>query len=79
MSADTKAALAEAIAAHCADEGDGEVIGAWIVLAETTSLAEWADNTAPLYVSSHGSRFAIRGLAETWIDIDRISTDAGDD
>ncbi|ROR97802.1 hypothetical protein EDD28_2410 [Salana multivorans] len=40
VSADTKAALAEAIAAHIADECAGDTPGAWIVLTETTTLTE---------------------------------------
>ncbi|MBN8882972.1 MAG: hypothetical protein J0H73_11745 [Salana multivorans] len=79
MSADTKAALAEAIAAHIADECAGDTPGAWIVLTETTTLTEWADDTASIHVTSHGSRLTIRGLIETWRDIDRDSYQHGDD
>lgn len=80
MSEQTRAALADAIAAHVADETDGDAATAWLVLAETTSLAEWADGTSSMHVSSRGSRYTLRGMAETWRDLDRTHIEwSGDD
>lgn len=77
MSAETKVALEAAIQAHVADECDGDHAGAYIVLTETTSLAEWASDVGSIFVASHGSRFTIRGLVEIWRDINQ-RTHAGD-
>lgn len=44
MSAETKSALESAIAAHIADANEGDIIGAWVVVVETTSLAEMDDD-----------------------------------
>lgn len=79
MSEQTRAALADAIAAHVADE-TGDTPGAWLVLTETTSLAEWADDTSSMHISSRGSRYTLRGMAETWRDLERTSIErSGDD
>lgn len=64
MSADTKAALEAAIEAHIADECDGDLAGAWIVLAETTTLADIDDETVSFYYEArtNQSRFLTDGL-----------------
>lgn len=38
MSAETKRALEEALAAHLADEKPGDVLGSWLVLAQVESM-----------------------------------------
>lgn len=38
MSADTLAALDAAIAAHVADEYDGDMVTGWVVVTETTTI-----------------------------------------
>ena len=39
MSADTLASLEGAIAEHIADEYDGDMVTAWVVVTETTSIS----------------------------------------
>lgn len=38
MSADTLAVLNEAISAHVADEYEGDMVTAWVIVTETTSI-----------------------------------------
>lgn len=64
MSADTKAALEAAIEAHIANECEGDMAGAWIVLTETTSLADIDDENSAFYLEGrvNQSRFVTDGL-----------------
>ena len=63
MSDQTRRDLAEAIAAHVADELDGALIGAWTLSAEAIA-PDW-DNGFLLI--GDGSRFAQVGLLTTHI------------
>ena len=60
MSAQTRTTLEEAIAAHVADECEGKLPGAWIVLAETLGLDD--DDASTWHAETEGSDFTIRGL-----------------
>ena len=60
MSAQTRTTLEEAIAAHVADECEGKLLGAWIVLAETLGLDD--DDASTWHAETEGSDFTIRGL-----------------
>ena len=76
MSAQTRATLEEAIAAHVADECDGTLPGAWIVLVETLGLD---DDASTWHAETEGSDFTIRGLLTfqqgTYLSIDNGGPD----
>jgi hypothetical protein len=59
MSAETKAALDAAIAAHVADECHGDMAGAWVVVAETTSLDEIDADMSSWYIGSRAMQSSI--------------------
>lgn len=52
MSEATKQALEDAIAAHVADECDGDMSTSWLIIAETTSLEEMDDNRSSFYIDT---------------------------
>lgn len=52
VSEQTKAALEAAITAHIADECDGDLATAWVVIAETTNLEEIDDNMSAFYIDT---------------------------
>lgn len=52
MSEQTKTALDAAVAAHIADECDGDIATAWVVIAETTNLEEIDDNMSAFYIDT---------------------------
>ena len=76
VSAQTRATLEEAIAAHVADECDGKLPGAWIVLVETLGLD---DDASTWHAETEGSDFTIRGLLTfqqgTYLSIDNGGPD----
>lgn len=65
MSAETKAALAAAIEAHVASESDATA-GAWVVLAETVSFAEFEPGRGASIHAQSGSYYARLGLLSLW-------------
>lgn len=67
MSAETRADLENALAAHIADECSGDLVGAWVVVAETLPL-EPDENESTMHAEVEGSAFTARGLLETQID-----------
>jgi len=64
MSAETKAALDEAITSHIADECEGDLTGAWVVVTETTSLAEMDSDKSAWFTATRDmqSNFTTDGL-----------------
>lgn len=73
MSAETKAAIGAAIAAHVADEGqDAEMVGAWVVIAEVLSLADLGTGRATHWHEEDGDPYACRGLIEAARDVSRF-------
>lgn len=64
MSADTKASMERAIEAHIADANEGDIIGAWVVVVETTSLAEMDDDRSSWFTVTRDmqSTFTSNGL-----------------
>lgn len=59
MSAETKAALQDAIAAHVADECEGDSAGAWVVVAETTNVADIEADLSSWYIASRDYQSSI--------------------
>jgi len=64
MSEQTKAALDAALSAHIADECDGDLVGAWVIVAECTTIDTLDSNDSEFYVegSNGQSRFTGDGL-----------------
>jgi hypothetical protein len=64
VSDQTKAALELALEAHIADECDGDMTGAWVFLAETTTADEMDMSQSVFYIETrnHQSRFMTDGL-----------------
>lgn len=67
MSAETLERLRQAVEAHIADES-GEIVGAWLVLAETQTLEEVEAGVSSYWSESHGSLFTHMGLAKCWLE-----------
>lgn len=72
MSTDTKAALEAAIEAHVADECEGDLAGAWVLLAETTTLQNLDDEDSVFYLDfrQSQSRFLTDGLLHAALNRD---------
>lgn len=67
MSAETLERLRQALEAHIADES-GQIVGAWLVLAETQTLEDVEAGEASYWAESQGSVFTLMGLAKCWMD-----------
>lgn len=66
MSADTKRALEDALAAHLADERPGDVLGSWLVLAQVESM-DYIEREVDAYeVFMEGNTFALVGICDVW-------------
>jgi len=73
MSAETKANLDAAIAAHIADECEGDLTGAWVVVTETTSLAEMDADKSAWFTATRDmqSNFTTDGLLYAALKVQR--------
>ena len=67
MSAETLERLRQAVEAHIADES-GQIVGAWIVLAETQTLENMDAKVSSYWSESFGNFFTHIGLAKCWLD-----------
>lgn len=66
MSAETKRALEDALAAHLADEKPGDVLGSWLVLAQVESM-DYVELGVDAYeVFMEGDAFALVGICDAW-------------
>lgn len=66
MSADTKRALEDALAAHLADERPGDVLGSWLMLAQVESM-DYIEREVDAYeVFMKGDTFALVGICDVW-------------
>lgn len=65
MSAATKANVDSAIREHLADEGQGDVLTAWVLVSSSTTLAD--DDAGTIWIESPDGqqRFATLGLLES--------------
>lgn len=66
MSADTKRALEDALAAHLADERPGDVLGSWLVLAQVESMDCIEREVDAYEVFMEGNAFALVGICDVW-------------
>lgn len=80
MSEETHDNLTAAIAAHIADE-TGDMVGAWVVLAETPNAEELAGGPSSFFnATRHGqSAFMTTGLLFQALDVARFSSGGTDD
>lgn len=64
MSDQTRANLEQALAAHVADECDGDMAGAYVIVTETTTFADAEADDSVFYISTRAmqSRFYTDGL-----------------
>lgn len=58
MSEQTKQALEAAIAAHVADEYFGDMVSAWVIVAETTSIEMLDDGAGSMVVDARDMQSA---------------------
>lgn len=66
MSAETKRALEDALAAHLADEKPGDVLGSWLVLAQVESM-DYIEREVDAYeVFMEGNTFTLVGICDVW-------------
>lgn len=79
MSDETKARLAEAIAAHVADESDGDLAGGWVMIAECLTLSDVEEGLAAHWFDHEGSQYTARGLVESARDTMRFAPGGGED
>lgn len=76
MSAETRQALSDAIVAHVADEC-GDMVGAWVVLAETPSADELAGGPSSFFTVSREaqSAFMTTGLLFQGLEVSRFGNE----
>ena len=66
MSAETKRALEDALAAHLADEKPGDMLGSWLVLTQVESM-DYVEREVDAYkVFMDGNTFALMGICDLW-------------
>ncbi len=66
MSAETERALEEAVMAHVASEGDGDMVGAWLLLAQTERLSDAKEGRSAYHSHLRGNSFTMVGIADAW-------------
>lgn len=71
MSDTTKTALDAAIAAHVADEYDGDMVTAWVVITETTTLEmlDSGDGSMVIETRDMQSSYLTTGLLHTALHV----------
>ena len=71
MSADTKAALDAAITAHVADEYDGDMVTAWVIVTETTTLDMLDEGEGAMVIEARDmqSSYLTTGLLHTALNV----------
>lgn len=81
MSDTTKTALEAAIEAHIADECDGDLTGAWVVVAETTTLTDMDNDDSVFYwdARDNQSSFMSDGLLSAVLNRARYHRTDDDD
>lgn len=66
MSAETKRALEDALAAHLADEKPGDVLGSWLLLAQVDSM-DYVEREVSAYEAfMDGNAFTLVGICDAW-------------
>lgn len=71
MSESTKAALDQAIAAHVADEYDGDMVTAWVIVTETTSIEMLDEGIGSMVIASKDmqSNYLTEGLLHAALNV----------
>ena len=66
MSAETERALEEAVMAHVAVEGDGGVVGSWLLLAQTERVTDAEEGRSAYHSHVQGNSFTMLGICDAW-------------
>lgn len=66
MSAETERALEEAVMAHVAAEGDGGVVGSWLLLAQTERVTDAEEGRSAYHSHVRGNSFTLLGICDAW-------------
>lgn len=74
MSAETERALEEAVMAHVAAEGDGDMVGAWLLLAQTERLSDAEEGRSSYHSHLRGNSFTMVGICDAWKQSVMVST-----
>lgn len=71
MSEATKAALDAAISAHVADEYDGDMVTAWVIVTETTTLDALSEGVGAMVIASRDmqSNYLTCGLLHSALQV----------
>lgn len=71
MSDTTKAALDAAIAAHVADEYEGDMVTAWVIVTETTTLGMLDEGEGSMVVEARDmqSNYLTQGLLHAALNV----------
>lgn len=77
MSEQTSAARDAAISAHIADEHDGDLTGAWVLVTETTNMDEYDDDRTSFTIHTRGrqSMLMTTGLLYSAMNYSSIDDD----
>jgi hypothetical protein len=74
MSAETERALEEAVMAHVASESDGDMVGAWLLLAQTERLSDAEEGRSAYNSHLRGNSFTMVGICDAWKHSVMVST-----
>jgi hypothetical protein len=77
MSEQTAAILSAAISAHVSDECDGDLVGGWVLVAETSTVDEMTEGASSFYTvpREHQSNFTTTGLLYRALEIGAFPND----
>ena len=75
MSVETERALEEAVMAHVAAEGDGDMVGAWLLLAQTERITDAEEGRSAYHSHLRGNSFTMVGICDAWTRSVMVSTE----
>ena len=75
MSVETERALEEAVMAHVAAEGDSDMVGAWLLLAQTERITDAEEGRSAYHSHLRGNSFTMVGICDAWTHSVMVSTE----
>lgn len=66
MSAETERALEEAVMAHVASESEGDMVGSWLLLAQTERVTDMEEGRSAYHSYVRGNSYTMVGVCEAW-------------
>lgn len=75
MSAETERALEEAVMAHVASESEGDMVGSWLLLAQTERVTDLEEGRSAYHAHVRGNTYTLVGICETWKHTVLVSTE----